>query len=220
MKIGVFDSGRGGEAVAKKLQELLPLAEIVTVNDRRHVPYGGRPAQKIITLADAAIQPLLDGSFDTIVIACNTATVVAIEWLRRTYPSQNFVGLEPMIKPAAQQTKTGIIAVLATPATLASNNYSKLKHLYAQNVTVIEPDCSTWAGHIKAGTQSHIDLEATLRPLISAGVDTIVLGCTHYHWLEKDIEKITGPEIEILEPTDAIRNRITAITQTDRSLQQ
>src|SRR5688500_4451990 len=121
MKLGIFDSGIGGEAVAASLHAAFPAAEIVTVNDREHLPYGDRTAEDITALTDAAIQPLLAGNCDVIVIACNSATAAAIETLRARYPEQLFVGLEPMIKPAAAMTKTGTIAVCATPATLGSD---------------------------------------------------------------------------------------------------
>ena len=211
MKIGVFDSGRGGVAVASKLRTLLPDAEIVSIDDNEHVPYGGRSAKEIFTLTNTALQPLLDGTFDTIVIACNTATTNAIEQLRSTYPSQHFVGLEPMVKPAAEVTKTGNIAVLATPATLASSQYAQLKATYANDVTVIEPDCSSWAALIEKDQIGSIPLEETIALLKNQAVDVIVLACTHYHWLEDAIKKLSGESITVLEPTDAIRNRILDI---------
>lgn len=212
MKIGVFDSGKGGEAVARKLKQLIPDAEIISVNDSPNVPYGGRSQQEIITLTSRAIAPLIEARCDTIVIACNTATVNAIQALRKAYPRQLFVGLEPMIKPAAQHTKTGTIAVLATPATLQSNTYGALKQSWAQKCTVIEPDCSAWAERIEKNATETIPLKETITPLIAADVDVIVLACTHYHWLEKDIKKLVGNSVTILEPTDAIKNRIFEIT--------
>lgn len=212
MKIGVFDSGKGGEAVARKLKQLIPDAEIISVNDSLNIPYGGRSQQEIITLTSKAIAPLIEAHCDTIVIACNTATVNAIQALRKTYPRQLFVGLEPMIKPATQHTKTGTIAALATPATLQSDRYGALKKSWTKKCTVIEPDCSTWAAHIENNTKEMIPLAETIAPITEVGVDVIVLACTHYHWLEKDIKKLVGNSVTILEPTDAIKNRIFEIT--------
>ncbi len=211
MKLGVFDSGRGGEAVAERLGELLPEAVIVTANDAAHVPYGGRSADEIISLTQTALAPLLEADCDAIIIACNTATTVAIRSLRETYPQQTFIGIEPMVKPAARLTQSGVIAVLATPATLASPRYHELKDTWAKSVKVIEPDCSTWAGLIETDMGERVPVEQTIRPLLAKDVDVIVLACTHYHWLKPRIQALAGPDVTILEPSDAIKNRIESL---------
>ncbi|MFZ1250730.1 MAG: glutamate racemase [Candidatus Microsaccharimonas sp.] len=211
MKIGVFDSGIGGEAVAHELRSLIEYAEVVSVNDHKNVPYGGRPKDEIIELTDAAIQPLLKQGCDAIVLACNTATTNAISALRERYPTQKFVGLEPMVKPAARTSKTKKIAVLATPATLQSQRYAELKKQWAENVTVFEPDCHTWATLIENNKINDVDLEAVITPLLEADVDVIVLGCTHYHWLKNTIQKKVGSDITVLEPSNAISSRILSI---------
>ncbi|CAN5400011.1 glutamate racemase [soil metagenome] len=213
MRIGVFDSGVGGKAVAEKLAELLPDAEIVSIDDHEHVPYGTRPNEEIIALTDAAIQPLLDNSCDAIVIACNTATTIAIRHLRAKYPSTSFIGIEPMVKSAASMTKTGKIAVLATPSTLQSERYQELKQTWAKNTTVIEPDCSAWASMIESGSSDAIDIYSVVNPLIESGVDVIVLGCTHYHLIKKRVVETAGNVAVILEPTDAIANRISSLVK-------
>lgn len=211
MKIGVFDSGIGGQAVAEELKRLIPDATVLSVNDSARVPYGGRPRSEIIQLTTKAIQPLIDAKCDAIVIACNTATTNAIKLLRHDNPTQKFIGLEPMVKPAAELTKTGTIAVLATPATLASPRYLELKNDWAQGIEVLEPNCSDWATLIEAGQQEKIQLEQTLMPLLHKRVDVIVLGCTHYHWIKKDIEAIAGSNVTVLEPSNAIKNRLIEI---------
>jgi len=211
MKIGVFDSGIGGEAVAAELQARIEGAAVITVNDHAHVPYGGRSQQEVIELTDAAIQPLLREQCDCIVIACNTATVNAIATLRERYPTQKFVGLEPMLKPAWQLSKTRNVAVLATPATLQSRRYAELKEEWSQDLTIFEPNCTSWAALIEAGKASEIPLGETLAPLIERDVDVIVLACTHYHWLKHDIQSIVGTAVIVLEPSQAIRRRILSI---------
>ena len=211
MKIGVFDSGVGGRAVAQRLQEFIPEAEILSVDDHAHVPYGSRPSEEIITLTTKAIQPLLDAHCDSIVIACNTATTVAIRELRQRFPETPFVGIEPMVKPSSLLTKTKRIAVLATPATLSSLRYSELKNEWAKDITVVEPDCHTWAGLIEAGKETEVPIEQTVELLIQDGVDVIVLACTHYHWLKQRAEKAAHGQAQILEPTEAIGNRIIDI---------
>jgi glutamate racemase len=213
MKIGVFDSGIGGQAVAQRLVELLPDAEIICVDDHEHVPYGSRPIIEIIQLTDGAIQPLLEAQCDTVVIACNTATTVAIQHLRTTYPKMNFVGIEPMVKPAAQQTKSGMVAVLATPATLASSSYNHLKKTWAMAIRVIEPDTTDWALMIESGQSEDVPIEDMVFQLIEEGVDVIVLACTHYHWLKERAELAAGSHATILEPSDAIGKRIVSLIE-------
>jgi glutamate racemase len=215
MKIGVFDSGIGGRAVAKRLGELLPDAEIICIDDHEHVPYGSRPVPEIIQLTDAAIQPLIEAECDAIVIACNTVTTVAIAHLREEYPYMNFVGIEPMVKPAAAQTKSGKIAVLATPVTLASASYARLKETWAEGVTILEPDTSSWAGLIECGQSEDVPIEDTIFQLIEQNVDVIVLACTHYHWLKERAETAAGVRAIILEPSDAIGNRIISLISSE-----
>lgn len=207
MKLGVFDSGIGGEAVAKQLKEHFPDAIIHTVNDRAHVPYGLRSQAEIITLTTRALQPLLDGTYDIIVIACNTATAAAIETLRSTYPEQLFIGLEPMIKPAAALARSGVVAVCATPATLTSNRYRLHKESYP-TVTFFEPDCSDWASLIEAGELEQDRIEAVVTSCLDAGADVIVLGCTHYHWIGDKIAALAAGRAIVLEPSKAIASRI------------
>lgn len=211
MRIGVFDSGIGGKAVAQKLQDLLPDAQIISVDDHEHVPYGNRMPDDIIALTTAAIGPLLDKDCDAIVIACNTATTVAIASLRQLYPSTNFIGIEPMIKPAAAITKTGVIAVLATPGTLHSSRYNELKNTWSKDYTIIEPDCQDWATRIENGESSSVPVERTIQDLVENHVDVIVLACTHYHLIKERVMDAAGPQVTVLEPTDAIANRIKSL---------
>lgn len=215
MKIGVFDSGIGGQAVARRLEELLPEAEIICVDDHEHVPYGNRSADEIIRLCDAAIQPLIVAGCDAIVIACNTVTTVAITHLRTAYPDMNFVGIEPMVKPAALQTKSGKIAVLATPATLASPSYGELKNTWTKDITVIEPDTSSWATLIEAGKSAEVPVEDTVLRLIEQNVDVIVLACTHYHWLKERAMTEAGVRAIVLEPSDAVGERIISLLSSE-----
>lgn len=210
-KIGVFDSGIGGLSVAQKLEKLFPEVEILFTNDSANVPYGSRRRADIARLTETALQPLIDAQCDAIVIACNTATTNAINDLRKRYPDTHFVGIEPMVKPAAQMTKTGTIAVLATPSTLTSNRYHELKLRWAPRTTIIEPDCSKWASMIERGDADRIDIDTFIRELKRWDIDIIVLGCTHYHWLKERIQKAAGPHIKVLEPSDAIGARLDSL---------
>lgn len=208
MRLGIFDSGIGGEAVAIALRVTFPQADIITVNDQAHVPYGDKTQKEVIHLTDTAIQPLLTASCDVIILACNTATMAALETLRARYPRQKFIGIEPMIKTAAALTKSGVIAVCATPATLASTRYHELKKLHAKDLTVLEPDCSEWASMIQNSQINHERIEGSINSTCKNGADIIVLGCTHYHWIKDFIVEITRGRAHVIEPSAAIGRRV------------
>lgn len=208
MKIGVFDSGRGGEAVAARLRELLPSADVISINDHDNVPYGNRSADEVFHLTAAAISPLLEAHCDAIIIACNTATTLAITTLRETYPDMPFVGIEPMVKPASLVTKTGVIAVFATPGTLGSDRYRELKQEFGAHRTFIEPDVSEWASLIEQDAADQVPVESSVKEVIAQNADVIVLACTHYHWLKDRISAVISDDVTVLEPSDAISVRI------------
>lgn len=208
MKLGIFDSGIGGEAVATALRTTFPMAEILTVNDHENVPYGDKAADEIIRLTDRAVQPLLATSCDIIILACNTATAIAIETLRERYPTQKFIGIEPMIKTAAQLTKTKIIAVCATRATLTSQRYHDLIVQYGAKLDIIEPDCGEWAYLIENNQLNHTHINQLIDDVCRRGADIILLGCTHYHWIKDDIIAIVDGRAVVIEPSDAIGRRV------------
>ena len=208
MKIGVFDSGIGGKSVAEVIERSLPAAEVIYVCDSMHVPYSDRPQAEIIELTDRAIQPLLEADCDIIVIACNTATAAAIEFLRSKYPKDKFIGLEPMVKPAAERTKSGKIVVCATPYTLSSERYQRLKQTYATAVVVYEPDCSHWAQLIEENALSRAEIDQALSGPLEAGADVIVLACTHYHWIKAKIQQLAGERADVIDPSEAVIARI------------
>lgn len=213
MKLGVFDSGIGGEAVALSLRSAFAEADIYLVDDRAHVPYGDRKAADITRLTDAAIQPLRAVPCDIIVIACNSATAAALETLRDRYPDQRFIGLEPMVKPAAAATSSKVIAVCATPATLASERYRNLKHQYAADLTVLEPDCSGWARMIEDNEVNEKAVSELIDTVVSQGADVIVLACTHYHWIRELIEKTAAGRAMVIDPSEAIVDRVRSLLE-------
>lgn len=208
MRIGVFDSGIGGKAIASSLRAEFSDAEIIRVSDTKHVPYGGRLPAEILRLTNSAIQPLLNDGCDVIVIACNTATAVALTQLRLDYPDQLFIGLEPMIKPARKFTRTKTVAVFATPATLKSASYKRLKLLYGAGLTFIEPDCSDWARMIETNSMNQAEIEDVTNQCLNEKADVIVLACTHYHWIKQEIERVTNGSAVVLEPSAAIGKRV------------
>lgn len=211
MKLGVFDSGIGGEAVAASLGQAFPDADVTVVNDREHVPYGDRSPEEIIRLTDAAIQPLL--GCDIIILACNSATAAAIETLRSRYPEQHFIGLEPMVKPAAGMTQSGVIAICATPATLSSDRYRTLKRQFGSGTTILEPDCSDWARLIEDNSLNASHVADVIDSVCSEGADVIVLACTHYHWIRTVIEKSAAGRAAVIDPSAAIVQRVRSLLE-------
>lgn len=191
IKIGVFDSGVGGKSVVEAIEVALPDVKVLYAEDKKNVPYGTKTSEELYELVLPILNTLSKQGCDVIVIACNTVTTTIIDRLRAILPLP-LIGIEPMVKPAAEMTKTGIIAVCATPTTLGSKRYDWLKATYAKNVQVLEPDCSDWASMIEANQLDHEKIQNRVEDVCKKGVDAIVLGCTHYHWIEKDIQKIAN----------------------------
>lgn len=213
MKIGVFDSGVGGLSVANAIKAELPNDEIILREDKEHVPYGKRQPAELLRLVTPIFQELVDGGCQVIVVACNTVTTTIIKDLR-TKSSVPLVAVEPMVKPAAAMTKSKIIAVCATPATLASPRYAELKRDYAQHVKVLQPDCSDWASMIEADQVDQQAIDERIGEVLDAGADVIVLACTHYHWIEAEVRKLAAGRAEVIQPEQAL------IEQLKRELAQ
>ncbi len=188
-KIGIFDSGVGGKSVANAIEAALPEDEIIYVNDQTHLPYGNRRPDDIKNLVVPILEDLVKQGCKVVVIACNTVTTTVIEELRQRIKVP-LIGIEPMVKPAAEQTKSGVIAVCATPATLASKRYSWLKETYAKDVEILEPDCSDWTTMIESNQIDHEHIAKRILEVCEKKADVIVLGCTHYHWIENEIQSI------------------------------
>ncbi len=199
MKIGVFDSGVGGLSVVLAIQKELPMANVIFKNDEKHVPYGNRPIEEIHSFVTPILNQLVAEGCEVIVIACNTVTTNLIAKLREeiTVP---LVGMEPMVKPAGERTKSGVIAVCATPRTLSSERYAWLKKEYAAGLKVVEPDCSDWSYLIENNSLDREKVAKTVNEVIAQGADEIVLGCTHYHWIEDVIKQAAGARAEVLQP--------------------
>jgi len=212
MKIGVFDSGVGGAHVAAAIKKALPEHEIILREDKEHVPYGTRQSVEILQLILPIFEEL-DEVCDVIVIACNTVSTTLIFELRKHF-SVPMIPVEPLVKLASELTESGVIAVCATPATLASVRYNELKLLYAENIAVLEPDCSDWALMIEHNKVEGARIAGMVAEVLHKDADIIVLGCTHYHWIEEYINRLSSGRAKVLQP------ELTAITELKRVLAQ
>ena len=211
MKVGVFDSGIGGKLIATTIQKALPSAQIVYLQDKKNLPYGSKTKKQLEALITPFIKEFNRENCDAVVIACNTATTNCIEYIR-SISSAPIIGIEPMVKPAAMQTKSNIIAVCATPTTLKSSRYKSLKYNFASGIKVLEPDCGQWSTMIEGNNMNRANLENQIRELCLAGADVIVLGCTHYHWIEEEIAAIASEfRVKVIQPEEAIVRRLKQV---------
>lgn len=206
--IGILDSGMGGVSIWREITRQLPGETLVYWADTAHCPYGGRSREELVGLTDAGVRSLMKYGVKIIVVACNTATTAAISELRTRYPEMIFVGMEPAIKPAVQQTTTGVIAVLATEFTIGSDMYRQTREKYAGQTEIISIVGSGLVELVEQGKERSEEAEILLRrylgPALERGADQLVLACTHFPLLEHTIRGITGERVEIIDPAPAI----------------
>lgn len=204
MKIGVFDSGIGGESVANAIKTAYPELEISSKNDKEHLPYGTKTPEELEKLTLPILEEMVRDGCEAIVIACNTVTTTIIQNLRQKI-NVPLIGIEPMIKPAAAASSTRKIAVCATPSTLASKRYGELVRQYGGGLEIIEPDCSQWAYMIEKEAVDLQRIRIQIDSLCRMGADVIVLGCTHYHWIEQEIKSVAdGYAVLVIQPEEAV----------------
>ena len=206
--IGIFDSGSGGLSVYKELVKLLPQERYIYYADNAHCPYGEKTAAYIQDRAREITRFLLGKGADVIVVACNTATAAAIATLRAEFPDTPFIGMEPAVKPAALGTRSGVIGVLATAGTLKGSKYLHTRGRFEDDVTIVEHVGQGFVELVENGILDGPEAESTVRaslsPLLEAGADTIVLGCTHYPFLRPLIERLAGPGVQVIDPAPAV----------------
>lgn len=217
--VGVFDSGIGGVSVLRAIHRSLPRLDLLYVADTEHAPYGCQRDGYIRQRARCVTEFLVQQGADAVVLACNTATAVAIQTLRGIY-SRPLVGVEPAIKPALEKTRSGRIGILATEATLGSDRFRKLSRRWSDKAEILSQPCpdlvlevekGNWDGaRIRSLLQSYID------PLLTEGVDTLVLGCTHYHFLRPILSQLAGTETAILDPCYPVANQLARVLSRDR----
>lgn len=211
-RIGVFDSGLGGLSVLRALHQYLPLAEMLYVADSGHAPYGEKDTEHIIARSEYITNFLLEQGAQAIVIACNTATAAAAQHLRNRWPNVPIIGVEPGVKPAVTHSPSGRIGVLATPGTLASPKFQHLVERHGRNADITLQACPGLAKEIEGGELDTPRLRELVtqfaRPLQEAHSDTIVLGCTHYPFVRPLFEQVLGPEVRIIDTSDAVARHV------------
>ncbi|MBQ0123103.1 MAG: glutamate racemase [Bacteroidales bacterium] len=214
--IGVYDSGQGGKSVLKELVALMPQEDYIYYADTAHCPYGPRSPQYIIDRACAITEFLMDKGCEMIVVACNTATAAAISYLREHYPIP-FIGMEPALKPAALSSKTGVVGVLATSGTFKGRLYLNTLARFSEEVKVIQRVGEGLVETVEAGILDGEQVEKLIHdcidPMLAEGADHIVLGCTHYPFLQPVIERIAGPSVTVINPAPAVARQAKRVLE-------
>ena len=209
--IGVFDSGVGGLSVLREIRAALPGENLLYVADSGSAPYGDRPGEFIKERAEKIVEFLIGERVKAIVVACNTATAVAIQALRSRFAIA-MVAIEPAVKPAAAISRSGVVGVLATSQTLTSERFARLVEKYGRGVRILLQPCPGLMERVEKGELDGPGMKALvagyLRPLLDRGADTIVLGCTHYPFLLPIIRAIAGPTVSVIDPAVAVAREL------------
>ena len=215
--VGFFDSGIGGTCVLDAFRRLCPGVETHYIADSENCPYGNKPPEEIVRLSEANVRRLLAMGCRMIVVACNTATAAAIDYLRAKYPQVPFVGIEPAVKPAALRSRSGVVAVLATQGTFNGRLYRETSARFAKGVTVLATVADEFVEEVeklrgrkvtdlkgRALTRLEGIVRRRIEPLLAAGADHIVLGCTHFPHLKPLIEKVAAGRAAVVDPSEAV----------------
>jgi glutamate racemase len=212
--VGFFDSGVGGLSVARELRRLLPGEDILYLADSAHCPYGVRPPAEIEALSVAAASFLVDRGAKLVVVACNTASTVALPALRARFEAP-IVGMVPAVKPAAAATRSGQVAVLATPVTIGTETFAELVDRFAAGVRVVECPCPGLVEMVERAETEGPRLQDVLRGCLGAalegGADTVVLGCTHYAFLRPAVERLAGPTVAVIDTGEPVARQAVRV---------
>lgn len=219
--IGIFDSGVGGTSIWKEIHALLPFEDTIYLADSNNAPYGPKGRETIIELSIKNTELLIEKGCKMVVVACNTATTNAIDYLRKNY-SLPFIGIEPAIKPAALQTKSGAVGILATKGTLSSDLFSKTSTLFASNIRKVEQDGDGLVELIESGRLNSKEtrelLKIYLKPMLEAEIDYLVLGCTHYPYLIPILLGLLPDHVKIIDSGEAVARQTKAILEQNNLL--
>lgn len=210
--IGVFDSGIGGLTVANAILSQLPRESIIYYADTAHIPYGRKSLDDIRQYSLEITEFLLKQNCKSIVVACNTASAAALSFLRERFPEFIIVGMEPAVKPAAESTRSGVVGVLATAGTFKSDRYAQLMERFASGIRVLQNPCTGLVEQIEAGQTDNLEtaqlLHTILDPMLQAGADTFVLGCTHYPFVRPLISRLLPENAVIIDPAPAVARQL------------
>ena len=216
--LGIFDSGVGGLSVLRAIRQQLPAEPAIFLADQAHVPYGSRSLEEVCGFSEAITRYLLSRGAKLIGVACNTASAAALHSLRQTFPKVPFVGMEPAVKPAAEGTRSGVVGVLATPATFQGALYASVVERFANGVRLLQHTCPGLVAQIEAGEleapETRAILEEALLPMLEQGIDTVVLGCTHYPFVIPLIQEIVGPGVRVIDPAPAVARQVGRLLET------
>jgi glutamate racemase len=214
LPVGVFDSGWGGLSVLAEIRRILPCERLAYVADSAYVPYGPKPSEFIRDRSFAIAGFLAALPVKALVVACNTATAAALAELRAAFPFP-IVGMEPAVKPAVSASRSGIVGVLATTGTLESARFAALLERYAGETTVLTQPCEGLVEQVEAGALETPETLALVqrytRPLVDAGADTLILGCTHYPFLRAAIARCAGPDVRLVDTGEAVARRLRQV---------
>ena len=215
--IGVFDSGVGGLSVLRAMRAQMPEEDVIYFGDQGHVPYGPRPMEQIQHFSEGITRFLLAQNAKLIVVACNTASAAALKHLRERFPEVPFVGMEPAVKPAAEHTRTGVVGVLATPATFQGALYASVVERFANGVRVLQHTCPGLVGQVEQGDldgpRTRAILEEALLPMMEQHIDTVVMGCTHYPFVIPLIQQIVGTDVRVIDPAPAVARQVLRLLE-------
>ena len=210
--IGAFDSGVGGLSVLREMLRILPNENFIYVADQANVPYGKKTLEQVREFSERIVRFLLGKGAKIIVIPCNTATGAALDHLRKTFPEVPFVGMEPAVKPAAESSKTRKVGILATAGTFKSQRYGSLIDRFGQGIEVMENPCLGLVELIEGGKkdseETQLFLQKVIDPMLKNEVDTLVLGCTHYPFVQPVLESILPKGIKIIDPAPAVARQV------------
>jgi glutamate racemase len=221
--VGIFDSGVGGLSIMREVVRQLPAEDVVFFADTAHCPYGRRTYEEIQRLAEGVVGFLVSQGVKIVVIACNTASAAALRHVRESFETP-IVGMEPAVKPAAERSDSRIVGVMATEATFQGDLFASLIERFASDVVVLTRTCpglveQVEEGLVAADTTREM-LEDCLRPMLDAGVDSLVLGCTHYPFLLPLIREITGDGVEIVDPSPAVARQTARVLRGEGLLRE
>ncbi len=216
----MFDSGVGGLSVLAEVRRIMPNEDVLYVADQAWVPYGERALDEVRGRVVDIARRLIESGAEAVVVACNSASAAALHHLRETFPETPFVGMEPAVKPAALESRTGVVGVLATRATFQGELFASVVDRHANGAVVIAEPAQRLVAWVESGADDGSgagELDRIVGSMIERGVDTIVLGCTHYSFLRPEIASVAGNSVSIIDPAPAVARQVERVLSADRT---